>query len=133
MAAAKSISLLLTTVICLAFIQKKPEGLDSKDFYIKYQQTTGAVLLDVREIKQFNIERIPGAKTAASRDRLNVFADSTDAETPVFIYCEENTRSNTACIILLEKGFKNVYFLKGGLITWRAEALPMDKKKIRSK
>ena len=89
-------------------------------------KTKDLVLLDVRtlsEYKQAHIEGtviIPVQTLQAGYDKI---IDSKDK--PVLIYCRSGNRSVTASNILLEKGFKDVYNMEGGIKAWIKAGFPI--------
>ena len=108
-------------------------SLNAEEFYLKLYSEYNPVLIDVRTPDDFLKERIPGAILAETRSDLTSIADTIDGDRPLFLYCEYNQRSTAACSLLVEKGFRNVYNLEGGLIQWRLLEYELDKKKIKNK
>ena len=41
-----------------------------------------------------------------------------DLKNTVVVYCKSGKRSQEAVGILLDEGFKNVFFLQGGILSW---------------
>lgn len=101
-------------------------SIDAVDFQIGLQQHDNSVLIDVRTKREYRKERIHGSILAEKREELLVIADTLDKEQPVFVYCDEGDRSFSACIILTDLGFKNVYNLERGLIDWKKQGYPLD-------
>jgi len=99
----------------------------AEDFYVETQRHPEALLLDTRMVREYEEERIPGARFAGNRDALNRLVDSLDRFVPLYIYCEHEDRTSTVCNILIgEKGFKIVYELQGGYYMWKKLNLPVD-------
>ena len=48
---------------------------------------------------------------------------------PVFVYCAIGVRSHDAAVMLRKTGFTEVYDLKGGIINWKLDGLPIIKGK----
>jgi rhodanese-related sulfurtransferase len=44
-----------------------------------------------------------------------------DREKPIYIYCRSGSRSANAGRILEEMGFKEIYDLKGGILSWKGK------------
>ncbi len=105
--------------------------LDPNEFYIQMKLKENPILIDVRTVREFQKERIPDALLANNSDVLFSITDTLDLEQPLFIYCDDEGRSSTACTFLIEKGFINVYLLKEGLIGWKVRNLEMDNSRIR--
>ncbi len=92
------------------------------EFQKKVKETNDAVILDVRTPEEYSSGKIPNA--------INIdwngssFADEIaklDASKTYFVYCKSGRRSNSASEFLVEKGFKNIIMLEGGISAW-AEA-----------
>jgi rhodanese-related sulfurtransferase len=105
--------------------------LEATDFYIQSHAHVDGIILDVREFKFFKKSRIHGAINVPNSTILKTVSDTLDRELPIFVYCDGSTRSHTACSLLMEKRFKNVYLLNEGFLSWKAAQLPIDKERIR--
>ena len=87
-----------------------------------------AVMLDVRETKDYEGGRVPNAvhlpqsQLASRGDELKPLTGR-----PVIIYCERGQRSRTAAAALTKLGFTEVYTRRGGLRAWSEAGLPVEK------
>ena len=87
-----------------------------------------AVLLDVREPKEYEGGRIPNAvhlphsQLASRGQELKKLTAR-----PVIAYCERGPRSRTAAGALGKIGFSEIYTLRGGLRAWSEAGLPVEK------
>ena len=84
-------------------------------------------LIDVREPAEFNdaLGHLPGAlllPLSALRARLGEL----DRSRPVVTLCRSGARSAQASVLLQQAGLLQVANLAGGLLRWRAEALPVE-------
>lgn len=91
-------------------------NLKRSDFVRLYQQTPGAVLLDVRTPQEYENYHLEGATlvdylSEAFLDQL----DEMDKNTTYFVYCQSARRSIRTCTLLRNSGFEKVYNLEGGL------------------
>lgn len=103
-----------------------PEAIP-EDLYVQIETNPDALVLDTRIESEYAEERIPGARFAGKREKLDQLVDSLDKTTPVYIYCDYEDRSSSVCRILKkEKGFQNVYLLEGGYEMWKKVNLPVD-------
>ena len=90
----------------------------------------GAVVLDVRDTKEFKEGHVVGAvhiplNTLAKRHvELNKYRDK-----PVIVTCRTGTRSSPACGTLRKAGFEKVYMMSGGMLAWESANLPVTRKK----
>ena len=107
--------------------------LEASDFYTQLHSSVLPLLLDLRTREDFKKERIAGAVLAESKEILLNIADTLDIDQPVLLYCEFGYRSSEACSTLKEKGFRFVYNLRGGLVSWRASGFELDRKNLRKK
>lgn len=89
------------------------------------QQEVPPKLIDVRTPQEMaqasiaNADAIPLALLA-----LN-FNEVPEDETVVF-YCRTGARSGQACMFMEQKGYKNVYNLRGGIVSWARHGLPVE-------
>lgn len=80
------------------------------------------LLLDVRELNESEIARIPGATLITVNelaDRLAEIEAWRDRE--IVVHCKTGGRSLRACGILLKSGFSNVKNLYGGIDEWSVQ------------
>jgi rhodanese-related sulfurtransferase len=87
-----------------------------------------AVLLDVREAKEFEGGRLPRAvhiPLSQLKDRTGELAKL--VAKPVVVYCATGRRSSMATGVLAKAGFESIYNLSGGIEAWRKEGLPLEK------
>jgi rhodanese-related sulfurtransferase len=88
-----------------------------------------AVLVDVREDKEFqdghiaNAVHIPLSKINDQAQRLDKYK-----KRPIIAYCRTGSRSGSACGRLQKHGFDAVYNLRGGLMAWQKDNLPVTRK-----
>lgn len=85
-----------------------------------------AFLVDVREVSEYENERIPGAFLMP----LSFF----DAEhfpwianQKVILYCAVGKRSTAAAKQLAGVGLQGIYNMSGGLNAWKADGLPTER------
>lgn len=88
----------------------------------------GALVLDVREEKEFAAGHLPRAKHIPAGQlgkRLDEIAKFKSK--PVIVTCQSGARSGSACRVLKNAGFTSVYNLKGGLPAWQQASLPVER------
>ena len=85
------------------------------------------VLVDVREDREFNTGRIPGAthigKGVIERD---IEEKISDTATPIVLYCGGGYRSALAAFNLQLMGYTNVLSMDGGFRGWNDAGLKVD-------
>jgi SulP family sulfate permease len=83
-----------------------------------------ALLLDVREPDEYRRGHIPGARLLPLRRVLDEGPDL-PRDRPVLLACRSGRRTQRAMHMLHTMGFDDVYGLRGGILAWRAEGLPV--------
>jgi len=90
--------------------------------------SANAVLIDVRETKEYEGGRLPKAvhiPLSQLESRSGELAKLKDR--PVVAYCMTGNRSALAGKFLAKAGFKDVYQLRGGYRAWKDAGLPVEK------
>lgn len=88
-----------------------------------------AVIVDVRENKEIvdgmiiNSVHVPLADLPKQLNKLEKYKQK-----PVIISCRSGHRSASACKTLRKNGFDQVYNLRGGIMAWSKDGLPLVKK-----
>ncbi|MDH3648636.1 MAG: rhodanese-like domain-containing protein [Saprospiraceae bacterium] len=88
----------------------------------EYMKRNDAVVLDVRRPDETALGKIEGAVeiNVLEEDFVEKLAELDKAQT-YLVYCRSGRRSVTACNIMAEQGFGNLYNLEGGYNAWSAE------------
>ena len=87
-----------------------------------------AVILDVRETKEFNdghlkdAMHIPLSEFKSRISELDKYKNK-----PVIAYCRSGSRSFSACKTLKKAGFETVSNLQGGIMAWESQNMPVSK------
>ncbi len=76
-----------------------------------------ATVLDVREPAEYAFDRIPGALSIPLGE-LESRMHELNRDDPIHVICRTGNRSDLACRILAEKGFKNVKNVEDGMSGW---------------
>ena len=92
------------------------------------------VIIDVRTSEEFTspLGHVPGAVNLVGRElddrlaRADKKFDSLKNE-PVFVVCRTQNRSPRAARLLTKFGFKNVAIIKGGMMNWQKQGLPVER------
>ena len=77
------------------------------------------LLLDSREIAEYNVSKIEGARWIGYDDFTIDRVDDIDKESKVIVYCSVGYRSEKISEKLIASGFKNVSNLYGGIFEWK--------------
>lgn len=85
-------------------------------------------ILDVRETGEAKVDmmgRVDGSRTLPL-SRLRAALDEVPRDRPIACICPSGARSAVAANVLQGAGFERVANVKGGLLEWRAQGLPLE-------
>jgi rhodanese-related sulfurtransferase len=86
-------------------------------------------ILDVRENRELQGGVIKGAKTIPISEVSSRLTElDKNKDNPFLVYCASGNRSGGTCNLLTSNGFTDVYNLAGGIMAWKSENLPLNKK-----
>jgi sulfur-carrier protein adenylyltransferase/sulfurtransferase len=87
------------------------------------RHTTGdPVFLDVRDEKEYNLGKIPGAVTIGRSNLEKNVEAQVPREKTVIVYCANGNRSAFAADVLAVMGYEHVRSLKEGFSGWVADS-----------
>ena len=89
---------------------------------------TGGLVLDIREDKEYQSGHIKDSMhipLSALKSRISELDKYKDNN--IILGCRSGSRSGRACGILKKSGFEKVHNLRGGVLAWENENLPMNK------
>lgn len=116
-----SIFLIIAIISCSNHLENV-RVLKAKEFVSQYENDLDGLLLDVRTEDEFNNGYIEGAlnfdvNNASFKDNVKHI----DKSKHIYIYCRSGKRSQKAAKILTQLGFKTIYDLNGGYISYLAK------------
>ena len=77
------------------------------------------ILLDVRTTTEYsNGHLISAVNINYYGDNFDNDIDKLDKSKPIIVYCKSGGRSSKSALKLVEKGFEEIYNLKGGFDQW---------------
>lgn len=84
-------------------------------------------LIDVRELDEWQIARIPGAHHIP-KDSIATHIESkvSDKDHPIYLHCRGGVRSLYAAQSLIDIGYNEVYSVDGGIIEWAMFGYPIS-------
>ena len=109
----------------------KVRSIPPAEFLTASQNSGNALMIDVREFFEYKKSRLKNAINIPSMGNLDIAADTIKKDYDLFFYCTSGFRSKRVAKFFYQKGFLNVYSLDGGIVAWRKEKLPVDKKKLK--
>lgn len=118
---------ILITVSLVSCSQQNNYSLTA-DAFEKGLQNGNVQLLDVRTAEEFKTGHLKNA-LQANYNNSKEFIDRTqhlDKNKPVYVYCLSGVRSDYALSLLREKGFTQLYHLKGGINAWKQNNKPVE-------
>jgi rhodanese-related sulfurtransferase len=87
----------------------------------------GALVIDVREPAKFEAGHIVNARNIELEQIQQNDAAVKQKNKVLLTVCDTGTSSGKAATLLRKAGHENVFSLRGGLMGWRAENLPLVK------
>ena len=83
------------------------------------EQHEKVLLVDVRTPKEYAVRRVPGAKLVPFDELESRCKDEIpESAEKVFVYCMRGERSRSACDLLSQRGYTNLYNVQDGLQGW---------------
>ncbi len=82
-------------------------------------------VLDVRTPAEFASHRLANATQVPVQDLARRLSEL-DPEANWLVYCEHGRRSVFACELLARAGFSRLANLRGGIVHWAGEGLPIE-------
>ena len=102
-------------------------------FHLQYLKEDSALMIDVREFFEYRVSRIRDAVNIPSSRNLEFSVDTIDKNFALFLYCTTDYRSIRVARFFCDQGFRKVYSLEGGIVAWKKEGFPVEKKRVRRK
>lgn len=81
-------------------------------------------VIDVRQLQEIAMGTVPKAEALPLHTLPERIHELSPAEKLVFI-CRSGARSAQACMYLQQYGFSDVYNLRGGMMGWMQNGLPL--------
>ncbi|HRN93250.1 MAG: thioredoxin domain-containing protein [Chitinophagales bacterium] len=105
---------------------QKVNNLSANDFE-KQISTAGIQLVDVRTPQEFAERHIANAENIdINQSNFKELLSELDKDEPLYLYCLSGGRSSSAAQIAIAEGFKNVYNLEGGILSWTNAGMPVQ-------
>lgn len=100
------------------------DNLSVLEFQKQLKAASDAQLLDVRTPEEFKGGHLEHALNYDwNGSDFDAQMNTLDKNKPTFVYCLSGGRSGAAASYMREHGFKKVYEMQGGMMSWRAQNL----------
>ena len=86
----------------------------------QFQQTSNAMLVDVRTPEEYREGHIPGSINVPLQQIEDIDLEVSDMSTPLYIYCRSGARSSQATAVLQEMGYEEVHNI-GGILDYKGK------------
>ena len=94
------------------------------EVYKMLSSNKGYFILDVRSKEEFDSGHIEGAYLIPVSELENRL-EELPRDKPIIVHCGSGSRSTSAANILLEKGFKEIFNMAGGITEWQNKGFPV--------
>jgi rhodanese-related sulfurtransferase len=123
------IFIILLNLLIFSFLQGNVQGASwvSALHLPQLQRGTKSIIIDVNDESRYAAGHIPNAvnfplsSIAADNKELNKHKDKT-----TIVVCQSGSLSSKAAKQLSQMGFKDLHILRGGLLNWTKENLPIN-------
>lgn len=124
----KIISVLISVLFASCLFAASIQVVDANKFETMINSEKNLYLFDVRTPEEFSQGHIKNSinNDIYSNKFKNIFAKIDKNET-IYIYCRSGKRSAMAASELEKLGFKNIYDLKDGILSWQLDKKPLEK------
>jgi rhodanese-related sulfurtransferase len=123
----KFISIIACLLLCIGCnSQNEINVLSPQEFATAISTDSNAIVLDVRQLKEFESGHLENAIQLNFLDKA-VFEKGIkdlDKSKTYYLYCRSGRRSNSAALMMKKEGFK-VFDLKGGILAWEKTGFPI--------
>lgn len=118
------LSLIVVVLSCHG--QNATFQLSANDFQKKIASTSNPIIIDVRTPGEVAGGALENAQNIDYKDAtFEQHIQQLQRESTYFVYCLSGGRSSAAGDYMRKNGFQNVYELKGGILAWQNNNLPL--------
>lgn len=105
------------------------ESISTDEFASRLERDGELLVVDVRDVAEFEVSRIPGAIHVAMgpgfERRLRAAAPDPPGQRDIVLYCSVGYRSAQAAEVLGAQGWERVFNLRGSIFQWANEGRPL--------
>lgn len=106
-----------------SYISEKVPVISTDDFYKDWDEY---VILDARELEEYEISHIPGATRIGFDNPDFEVMNEIHKDKKIVIYCSIGYRSEKIGAKLEKLGYENVYNLYGSIFEWANDGYPLE-------
>ena len=96
-----------------------------RDVAARLQQGEELLILDVRQPDEYQAGHVTGSQLIPL-DQLALRLDELPRDRPIVAVCRSGNRSGVATGMLKRAGFADIANLKGGILAWQKQGLPVE-------
>jgi thioredoxin len=123
--------LTISSFSCLA--QNKITELEPIEFNTQLKTQQDAIILDVRTPEEFAKGSIAFSRNLDFRSsNFESDLNKLNKKKTYFVYCLSGGRSGSASALMQNLGFEHVVALKGGILAWQKNNLPLESAKVNA-
>jgi rhodanese-related sulfurtransferase len=107
--------------------KRKSKSIQPNDLYGKIKKNNNFILLDIRELDEFQEQSIENA-ILLPRGLLELHIENvvSSRDHDIVVFCDNGSRSSLAALTLQIMGYNNVKYLYGGVNAWKEQELPLN-------
>ena len=111
----------------LGDIKHKVPEIDASEVFKEIQAKKDVQILDVRTEAEYSRGNIVGSiNIPVDKVSLEVEKILPDKNKTTYVYCLSGSRSTVAVEEMMKIGYKNVYSMTSGLLSWRSKQYPLS-------
>lgn len=101
--------------------------IDSQDVFKLLQKKEDVVIIDVRTAHEYSRGSIDGSiNIPVDEVKKKIGKTVPDKNKKIIVYCLSGSRSVVAAVELSKLGYKNVFNMTSGLLSWRSNGFPLS-------
>jgi rhodanese-related sulfurtransferase len=110
----------------------KYKVLPPDEFIKEFNDNADAIIIDLRQSKDFLKAHIPGAVNIhfpLIREEYFGGPDAVAIDKSLFMYCYVGVSSKKAAAMFYDNGYRNIFSLEGGFNRWKSRKMPVERRK----
>ncbi len=108
----------------------KADEVDAQKVYDNLSSGKDVTILDVRTPHEYSRGFIKGSINIPLQDLPQKIGEKIkNKDRTIYVYCLSGSRSLSAANLLVKMGYKNVFSMTSGLLSWRLRQFPLETNK----